>query len=152
VIPTEAGQAHRWSWPELLALPSATPTVDSHCVTKWSKRCTTWQGASMDTMLAEVETADEFALVQACGGHRTNLPLDDLLDGQAWIACRYHGGRVVAGAWGPASLLVTHLYLWKSARWARGIQLLLEDEPGFWETVGYHDYGDPWREQRYQGD
>jgi DMSO/TMAO reductase YedYZ molybdopterin-dependent catalytic subunit len=72
--------------------------------------------------------------------HTTNLPLDDLLDGQAWIACRYHGAEVSPEHGGPARLLVTHLYLWKSAKWVRGIQLLLEDEPGFWETVGYHDY------------
>ncbi|MEJ3745967.1 sulfite oxidase-like oxidoreductase [Actinomycetes bacterium KLBMP 9797] len=152
VVTTEAGQEHRWSWTDLLALPSETPTVDIHCVTKWSKLGTTWEGVSLDTLLSDVETAADYALVHSYGGYTTNLPLEDLLDGQAWIAYRYDGADLPAAHGGPARLLVPHLYLWKSAKWVRGIQLLLEDEPGFWESAGYHDYGDPWREQRYQGD
>ncbi len=151
-VTTENGQAHRWSWRQLLALPAQTPTVDIHCVTRWSKLDTTWQGVSLDTLLAEVETAADFALVHSYGGYTTNLPLEDLLDGQAWIAYRYDGDDLPAEHGGPARLLVPHLYLWKSAKWVRGIRLLVQDEPGFWETLGYHDYGDPWREQRYQGD
>jgi DMSO/TMAO reductase YedYZ molybdopterin-dependent catalytic subunit len=152
VITTETGQEHRWSWPELQALPSETPTVDLHCVTKWSKLGTTWQGVPLDTFFADIDTAADFALVHSYGGYTTNLPLEDLVDGQAWIAYRYEGADVTPEHGGPARLLVPHLYLWKSAKWVRGIQLLLQDEPGFWETLGYHDYGDPWREQRYQGD
>ncbi len=152
VITTEAGQQHHWSWAELLALPSQTPTVDLHCVTKWSKLSTSWRGVSLDVLLEEVETAADFALAHSYGGYTTNLPLEDLLDGQAWIVYEYDGAPLPPEHGGPARLLVPHLYLWKSAKWVRGIQLLLEDEPGFWETAGYHDYGDPWREQRYQGD
>jgi DMSO/TMAO reductase YedYZ molybdopterin-dependent catalytic subunit len=152
VITTEAGQAHRWSWRDLLALPSQAPTVDLHCVTKWSKLGTSWQGVSLDLLFAGVETAAEFALAHSYGGYTTNLPLEDLLDGQAWIAYRYDGDDLAAEHGGPARLLVPHLYLWKSAKWIRGIQLLTEDEPGFWESAGYHNYGDPWREQRYLGD
>jgi len=152
VITTETGQEHRWTWPELLALPSETPTVDLHCVTKWSKLATTWQGVPLDTLLAGVETASDYALVHSYGGYTTNLPLEDLLDGQAWVAYRYDGADLTPEHGGPARLLVPHLYLWKSAKWVRGIQLLHDDEPGFWETAGYHEYGDPWREQRYQGD
>jgi DMSO/TMAO reductase YedYZ molybdopterin-dependent catalytic subunit len=151
-IDTETGTRHRWSWPELLARPSETVTVDLHCVTKWSKLGTTWQGVALDTLFAGVETAADFALVHSYGGYTTNLPLEDLLDGQAWIAYRYDGADLAPEHGGPARLLVPHLYLWKSAKWVRGIRLLLEDEPGFWESLGYHDYGDPWREQRYQGD
>ncbi len=151
-ITTEAGQQHHWSWLELLALPSQTPTVDLHCVTKWSKLSTSWRGVSLDVLLEEVETAADFALAHSYGGYTTNLPLEDLLDGQAWIVYEYDGAPLPPEHGGPARLLVPHLYLWKSAKWVRGIQLLLEDEPGFWETAGYHDYGDPWREQRYQGD
>jgi DMSO/TMAO reductase YedYZ molybdopterin-dependent catalytic subunit len=151
-IETETGQAHRWSWSQLLALPNETITVDLHCVTKWSKLGTTWQGVALDTLLAEVETAADFALVHSYGGYTTNLPLEDLLDGKAWVAYRYDGEDLAPEHGGPARLLVPHLYLWKSAKWVRGIQLLLQDEPGFWESLGYHDYGDPWREQRYQGD
>jgi DMSO/TMAO reductase YedYZ molybdopterin-dependent catalytic subunit len=151
-VTTETGQVHRWSWRQLLALPAQTPMVDIHCVTKWSKLDTTWQGVPLDALLAEVDTAADYALVHSYGGYTTNLPVEDLLDGRAWIAYRYEGAELPAEHGGPARLLVPHLYLWKSAKWVRGIQLLLVDEPGFWETLGYHDYGDPWREQRYQGD
>jgi DMSO/TMAO reductase YedYZ molybdopterin-dependent catalytic subunit len=151
-VATEAGRTHRWTWEQLLALPAETVTVDLHCVTKWSKLGTTWTGVSLDTLLADVESAADYALVHSYGGYTTNLPLEDLLDGQAWVAYRYEGDELAPAHGGPARLLVPHLYLWKSAKWVRGIQLLLSDEPGFWESVGYHNYGDPWREQRYQGD
>ncbi|GHJ45615.1 molybdopterin-binding protein [Catellatospora sp. TT07R-123] len=152
VIITETGQRYTWNWAQLTALPAQTVTVDLHCVTKWSKLGTTWTGVSLDTLLENVETAADYALVSSYGGYTTNLPVEDLLDGQAWIAYRYEGEDVTPAHGGPARLLVPHLYLWKSAKWVRGIQLLHEDEPGFWESAGYHDYGDPWREQRYQGD
>lgn len=151
-IAVETGGEHRWSWEELLALPAEEPTVDIHCVTKWSKLGTTWRGVSLDTLFADVETAADYAMVHSYGGYTTNLPLADLLDGQAWIAYQYEGEPLAPEHGGPARLLVPHLYLWKSAKWVRGVQLLLADEPGFWESAGYHDYGDPWREQRYQGD
>lgn len=152
VVTTEAGQTYRWSWAELLALPAESVTADIHCVTKWSKLGTTWTAVSLDTLFDGVETAAEFALAHSYGGYTTNLPLEDLLDGKAWIAYRYEDDDLSPEHGGPARLLVPHLYFWKSAKWIRGIQLLLDDEPGFWETLGYHDYGDPWREQRYQGD
>jgi DMSO/TMAO reductase YedYZ molybdopterin-dependent catalytic subunit len=151
-VTTETGQPYTWTWPQLLALPAATFTVDIHCVTRWSKLGTTWRGVSLDTLLADVETGAGFALVHSYGGYTTNLPAEDLLDGKAWIAYEYGGEPLDPEHGGPARLLVPHLYLWKSAKWVRGIRLANEDESGFWEGVGYHDYGDPWREQRYQGD
>jgi DMSO/TMAO reductase YedYZ molybdopterin-dependent catalytic subunit len=151
-ITTEAGVEHTWSWDELQALPHETPTVDIHCVTTWSKLDTTWEGVSLDVLLEDVETAADYAQVHSYGGYTTNLPLDDLLEGQAWVVVGYEGGPLAPEHGGPARLLVPHLYFWKSAKWVRGIQLLLQDEPGFWETLGYHEYGDPWREQRYAGD
>ncbi len=151
-VTTETGERRAWSWPELLALPAEDVTVDIHCVTKWSKLGTSWRGVSLDTLLADVETAADFTMAHSYGGYTTNLPLAVLLDGQAWVAYQYDGEDLAPAHGGPARLLVPHLYLWKSAKWIRGIQLLLEDEPGFWESVGYHNYGDPWREQRYQGD
>jgi DMSO/TMAO reductase YedYZ molybdopterin-dependent catalytic subunit len=90
--------------------------------------------------------------VRSYGGYTTNLPLEDLRDGKAWIAVEFNGEPLTAEHGGPARLLVPHLYLWKSAKWVRGLDLLVQDEPGFWEQLGYHNYGDPWREQRYQGD
>jgi DMSO/TMAO reductase YedYZ molybdopterin-dependent catalytic subunit len=152
VITTETGQQHQWSWGELLAMSAPTPTVDIHCVTRWSKLGTDWQGVSLDTLFAGVETAADYAMVHSYGGYTTNLPLEDLMDGQAWIVHKFDGEDLPAEHGGPARLLVPHLYFWKSAKWVRGIQLMLQDEPGFWEAAGYHDYGDPWREQRYQGD
>jgi len=151
-VTTEAGNTRAWNWQQFGKLPSEERTVDLHCVTRWSKLGTTWRGVSLDTLLDDVDTAADYALVQSYGGYTTNLPLEDLLDGQAWIAFEYEGEPLPAEHGGPARLLVPHLYLWKSAKWVRGLQLLLDDEPGFWEGLGYHNYGDPWREQRYDGD
>jgi DMSO/TMAO reductase YedYZ molybdopterin-dependent catalytic subunit len=142
----------RWSWAEFQALPRESISVDLHCVTSWSKFDTRWEGASLDTLLADVETAAEFAVAFSDGGYTTNLPLADLSEGQAWVVDTYDGEPLAAEHGGPARLLVPHLYLWKSAKWVRGLALTLADEPGSWETFGYHSYGDPWREQRYAGD
>ena len=151
-ISTESGQRQAWDWAEFTALPQEEITVDLHCVTRWSKLGTSWEGVSLDTLFAEVETAADYALVLSYGGYTTNLPVDDLLDGKAWIAFRYDGDDLAPAHGGPARLLVPHLYLWKSAKWVRGITLSDADEPGFWESAGYHNYGDPWREQRYWGE
>ncbi len=152
VLTTETGDEVRWSWAELMELPQETPTVDIHCVTRWSKFGTNWQGVSLDVLLDGVDTAADYAQAHSYGGYTTNLPLDDLRDGRAWVVHGYDGEPLPAEHGGPARLLVPHLYFWKSAKWVRGLRLTVEDEPGFWETAGYHDYGDPWREQRYQGD
>jgi DMSO/TMAO reductase YedYZ molybdopterin-dependent catalytic subunit len=141
-----------WNWDEFRALPSETVTVDIHCVTRWSKLDTTWQGVSVDTLLAEVEHDAAYVLAFCDGGYTTNLPLEDVTDGKAWVAFDYDDEPLDPEHGGPARLLVPHLYFWKSAKWVRGLELRDEDEPGFWETYGYHMYGDPWREQRYSGD
>ena len=151
-ITSEAGLLHSWDWAEFQSLPSEEIHVDLHCVTKWSKLGTTWRGVSLDTLLAQAQTSAEYALAHCYGGYTTNLPLADLLDGQAWVAFEYDGRPLAAEHGGPARLLVPHLYLWKSAKWVRRIDLRAKDEPGFWESLGYHNYGDPWREQRYWGD
>jgi DMSO/TMAO reductase YedYZ molybdopterin-dependent catalytic subunit len=141
-----------WAWDELRSLPSETVTVDIHCVTKWSKLDTSWTGVSLDALLEPVETAAEYVLAFCDGGYTTNLPLDDLTGGKAWITYEYGGEPLDPEHGGPARLLVPHLYFWKSAKWVRGVELRDYDEPGFWETYGYHNYGDPWKEQRYAGD
>jgi DMSO/TMAO reductase YedYZ molybdopterin-dependent catalytic subunit len=151
-VRAESGDEQTWSWTELTALPTENVTVDIHCVTRWTKLETQWRGVALDTLLEDVETAADFALVHSYGGYTTNVPLEDLLDGQAWVAFEYDGDALAAEHGGPARLLVPHLYFWKSAKWVRGLDLLPQDEPGFWEQLGYHGYGDPWREQRYQGD
>ena len=148
----EVDEPRVWTWEEFRKLPSETFTVDIHCVTKWSKLDTSWTGVSLETILEQVETAADFAIAYSDGGYTTNLPIDDLRGRQAWIAFEYDGQALDPEHGGPARLLVPHLYLWKSAKWVRGISLQNEDEPGFWESNGYHIRGDPWREQRYWGD
>jgi len=142
----------RWNWKSFRDLPTETFTVDLHCVTRWSKLGTVWEGVSLDTLLAGVKTDAEYALVHSYGDYSTNLPLEDLMNHQAWIAFRFDDEELAPEHGGPARLLVPHLYLWKSAKWVRGITLMHEDQPGFWESLGYHNYGDPWREQRYSSD
>jgi DMSO/TMAO reductase YedYZ molybdopterin-dependent catalytic subunit len=141
-----------WTWDELLALPSETVTVDIHCVTKWSKLDTVWKGVSLDTLLDGVQTSAEYVLAFCDGGYTTNLPLEDVTGGKAWVAYEYGGETLEPEHGGPARLLVPDLYFWKSAKWVRGLELRDDDAPGFWEYYGYHNYGDPWKEQRYAGD
>ena len=150
------GRSVKWTWEEFQKLPHETPTVDIHCVTKWSKFDTRWEGVSVDTLLKSAQDAGlaegRFVVAFCDGGYTTNLPIGDVAGGKAWVAFGYDGAPLPAEHGGPARLLVPHLYFWKSAKWVRGLQLLDRDEPGFWEQLGYHDRGDPWREQRYQGD
>jgi len=145
-------EPRRWSWSEFLALPSETFSVDIHCVTKWSKLDTRWTGVPVDVLLDGVQSSAGFATAWCDGGYTTNLPLEDLVGGRAWVAHEYGGEPLEPEHGGPARLLVPHLYFWKSAKWLRGLALSVEDEPGFWEAYGYHNHGDPWREQRYWGD
>jgi DMSO/TMAO reductase YedYZ molybdopterin-dependent catalytic subunit len=141
-----------WTWEQFTALPAETFTVDIHCVTKWSKFDTTWKGVSVDTLLDGLDTEAEYVSAWCDGDYTTNVPLEDLTGGRAWVAYEYDGQPLAPAHGGPARLLVPHLYFWKSAKWVRGLALTVEDEPGFWENFGYHNYGDPWREQRYWND
>jgi DMSO/TMAO reductase YedYZ molybdopterin-dependent catalytic subunit len=151
-ITGEVDDPKQWTWEQFRALPTETVTKDIHCVTKWSKLDTTWEGVSVDTLLDGVETAAEYVMAFSDGGYATNLPLEDVRDGKAWVAFAYDGEALEPEHGGPARLLVPHLYFWKSAKWVRGLRLTAENELGFWERYGYHEYGDPWREQRYSGD
>jgi DMSO/TMAO reductase YedYZ molybdopterin-dependent catalytic subunit len=150
------GQTARWTWDEFVALPRSTTTTDIHCVTKWSKFGTVWEGVSLDTLLKEAQAhgvePSPFVVARCDGGYTTNLPLADVMGGKAWIAFMYDGAPLAPEHGGPARLLVPHLYFWKSAKWVRELRLMESDAPGFWESLGYHNYGDPWREQRYAGD
>jgi DMSO/TMAO reductase YedYZ molybdopterin-dependent catalytic subunit len=151
-ITGEVDGLRRWSWDEFRALPSEPVTVDIHCVTKWSKLDSEWEGVPLDTLLDGVDTTAEYVVAFCDGGYTTNLPLEDLTEGKAWIAFAFDGEPLDPEHGGPARLLVPHLYFWKSAKWVRGLRLAATDEPGFWEQNGYHNYGDPWKEQRYWGD
>ncbi|HWI33070.1 MAG TPA: molybdopterin-dependent oxidoreductase, partial [Lapillicoccus sp.] len=148
-ITTEEGTVHRWDWDSFLALGLQDIEVDIHCVTHWSKLAMPWRGVSLDRLFADVETTQDFVMAHSYGGYTTNVPLDELLDGQAWVAVEAEGEPLTPEHGGPARLLVPHLYFWKSAKWVRGLVMMPDDEPGFWEQSGYHLHGDPWLEERY---
>ena len=143
-----------WSWDEIHALPGSVYDGDIHCVTTWSKLGMTFSGVSVDTLLAAARPQASASYVMAFShtGYTTNLPLADVTGGKAWVAWEAEGAPLPREHGGPARLLVPHLYFWKSAKWVAGLRLMDHDEPGFWEQNGYHDRGDPWLEQRYQGD
>ena len=147
-------QPTTWSWDELHDLPPSTYEGDIHCVTTWSRFGMRFTGVSVDDLLAVARPLPSASHVLAfCHtGYTTNLPLDDVTGGRAWVAWEADGEPLPVDHGGPARLLVPHLYFWKSAKWVAGLRVLDHDEPGFWERNGYHDRGDPWLEQRYQGD
>jgi len=149
VITDGRSSLKRWNWKSFRELPSEPITVDLHCVTRWSKLSTSWEGVPLDVLLADLKTDSAYAMFHSYGDYTTNLPLKDVLNRQAWIAFKYDGADLSPEHGGPARHLVPHLYLWKSAKWVRGMTLMSQDKPGFWEGLGYHIYGDPWREQRY---
>ena len=143
-----------WTWDELRALPASSYDGAIHCVTTWSKFDMRWDGVSVDTLLDVAEPLPSASHVVAYShtGYTTNLQLSDVTGERAWIAWTVDGEPLPAAHGGPARLLVPHLYFWKSAKWVAGLRILDHDESGFWEVRGYHDRGDPWLEQRYQGD
>ncbi len=147
-------QPVRWSWDEFTRLPSQRYTVDIHCVTKWSKLDTVWEGVSIDTLLESVELDQNahFVLAFSDGGYTTNIPLEEIVDGKAFIGYNYDGAPLAPEHGGPARLVVPALYFWKSAKWVRGLTFIEQDNPGFWESLGYNNHGDPWKEERYYGD
>ena len=142
-----------FTWNELLALPQHTVHCDIHCVTTWSRFDNTFEGVSVQLLLQRAGVAPEarYILVSAEQDFTTNLPLADLDRPDNLIALKHDGEPLTPEHGGPARLLVPHLYLWKSAKWVRGLTLLDQDVPGFWEQNGYHMHGDPWTEERYGG-
>ena len=143
-----------WTWAQFIQLPITAWAGDIHCVTKWSKFDTRWEGVSIDDLLAAagVEAPSGFTLAHSFDDYTTNVPTPDLVGGRGMIAIAYDGKPITPDHGGPARLLVPHLYFWKSAKWVKALQFTERDEAGFWELRGYHMYGDPWREQRYDGD
>jgi DMSO/TMAO reductase YedYZ molybdopterin-dependent catalytic subunit len=145
----------KWNWTEFEALPQTMVKRDIHCVTKWSKLDTSWQGVTFDDLLIAAglaEPSERYVMAHCDGGYTTNVPVEDLVDGKGLIVTRYGGLPIPPAHGGPARLLVPHLYFWKSAKWVRRLRFMAHDERGFWESLGYHNYGDPWKEQRYDGD
>ena len=139
------------TWDELQALPHRETVCDIHCVTRWSRYDNVFEGVPVEAVLerAGVKPEAAFALVHAEQGYTTNIPLADLDRPANLLALTHNGEPLTPEHGGPVRLLVPHLYLWKSAKWVTGLQLLTEDYPGFWEQNGYHMRGDPWREERF---
>lgn len=137
-IQGEIDQPRRWTWDDFRALPREMVTRDIHCVTRWSKLETHWEGVSLDTFFSQVTTSANFVIAFCDGGYTTNLPLEDVLNGKAWLVDTYEGQPLAPQHGGPVRLLVPHLYFWKSAKWVRGLRLVEQDERGFWESFGYH--------------
>jgi DMSO/TMAO reductase YedYZ molybdopterin-dependent catalytic subunit len=154
LIAPDGGELLRRSWSELQAMPATEVTVDIHCVTKWSKLGTRWKGVSFDALLAAagIEPPAPHVMAICDGGYTTNVPVADLRGDKALVAYAYEGEPLAPEHGGPARLLVPHLYFWKSAKWIRALRFMETDQPGFWEENGYHRHGDPWKEQRYDGD
>ena len=141
-------------WDELRALPATEVTTDIHCVTKWSKFDTVWKGVRVRDLfeMAGVKENATHVVGHAEYGYTANLPIEDVLHDDDLVAYEFDGEPLAPEHGYPVRLFVPRLYFWKSVKWLRGIELTDRDKPGFWERNGYHNYGDPWREQRYWGD
>lgn len=139
------------AWDELMALPQVTATTDIHCVTRWSKLDTTWTGVRVRDLLerAGVKPSGKFVMAHSDGGYTTNMPLELLYDDDVLVTHAYEGRPLEPDHGAPLRLLVPQRYFWKSAKFLRRLQILPEDEQGFWELNGYHNDGDPFQEQRH---
>jgi DMSO/TMAO reductase YedYZ molybdopterin-dependent catalytic subunit len=144
-------KSFKLSWVELMALPSVTQTVDIHCVTRWSKLDTTWTGIPWREIIKHVRPLPEatHAMAHCDHGYTTNIGLEVLDDDDTMLAYQYDGRPLEPDHGYPLRLLVPKRYLWKSAKWLRGIEFMVGDRPGFWESNGYHMEGDYTKEQRF---
>lgn len=146
------GREREWTAEQFRALPHEDVPCDIHCVTKWSKLDTSFRGVSLDVLLEEVEPLGAYVTAYSYGGYTTNVAVEDLTNGKAWVVTEHEGEPLPREHGGPARLLVPHLYFWKSAKWIAGLRVMDNDEPGFWEQNGYHNRGNPWNEERYWND
>jgi DMSO/TMAO reductase YedYZ molybdopterin-dependent catalytic subunit len=143
------------NWQEFNELPKTTLKTDIHCVTRWSKLGMLWEGVSLDELVklaGGLTDKTHYLVASSYGGYTTNLPVEDVLGGKAIVATHAEGKPLTPEHGAPARLFVPHLYFWKSAKYIKGLTFTNYDHPGFWEVNGYHNYGDPWREQRYDTD
>jgi DMSO/TMAO reductase YedYZ molybdopterin-dependent catalytic subunit len=142
------------SYSEFMKLPMQEFNNDIHCVTTWSKLDNVWEGVAVATIMEKVRLKPEakFVMLHAEHGWTTNLPLEDFLRDTSFLGIRHNGDLLTPEHGYPVRMVVPHLYFWKSAKWLRGIEFMASDKPGFWERNGYHMYGDPWKEQRYDFD
>jgi DMSO/TMAO reductase YedYZ molybdopterin-dependent catalytic subunit len=141
----------RLTWDEFRALPRKQVTTDIHCVTRWSKLDTHWEGVAIQTILelAQVRPGATHAVGHAEQGYTANVPLSVLDDDDVLLADTYEGEPLTPEHGYPLRLIVPKRYFWKGPKWLRGLELLTADRPGFWERYGYHNDADPWKEQRF---
>ena len=139
-------------WAAFNSLPQQDFTADIHCVTRWSKLDTRWRGVSLQVLadLVRPKTGSDYVQARADGNYTANLRLRDLVSDKAFVATEFDGKPLSLDHGGPARLVVPDLYFWKSAKWLRGLHFSPYDYKGYWEKLGYHNYGDPWLEQRYR--
>jgi len=140
---------------EFQALPRVKVFGDFHCVTTWSRLGNVWEGVSVPWLMQQAGIRPEGKFVSIEGydfGWTTNLPLEDFLAEDALIADLHDGEPIDSDHGGPVRVIVPKLYAWKSAKWVKRIEITAENQPGYWERGGYHDHGDPWIEERFQGD
>ena len=140
-----------FTWDDVLAMPQTDVRADMHCVTRWSKLDNVWRGVSIREILGRVrlKPSARFVLVHAYGGYTTNLPLAVLDDDDVLLAHSHNGEPLTPEHGYPLRLVVPKRYAWKSAKWVNGLEFIPHDQPGFWERNGYHNDGDPWKEERY---
>ncbi|MEE2752961.1 MAG: sulfite oxidase-like oxidoreductase [Candidatus Latescibacterota bacterium] len=139
------------TYSEFLSLPQITITTDFHCVTRWSMLDSTWMGVHISEVLKKIDilSSTRFVMIHGHGQYTTNLPLADLLDDDVLFAHSWDGEALSKDHGGPLRLVVPKLYAWKSAKWVKGLEFMEDYQPGFWEQAGYHDRGDPWKEERF---
>jgi DMSO/TMAO reductase YedYZ molybdopterin-dependent catalytic subunit len=144
-------QELRLTWPELLALGATDAVADIHCVTRWTKLEMRWRGVPVQTVLDRARPLEpaRFLIAHAEQGYTSNLPLEAVRADRAILAYEAEGAPLTPEHGYPLRLVVPGRYFWKSAKWLRGLELTGADRPGFWEGYGYHNDGDPWKEQRY---
>lgn len=144
-------EPREFTWEELMQLPARRQVCDIHCVTRWSKLDTVWEGVPFREIARLVGPRPEarFVMEHAYGGYTTNMALAELLDDDVLLAFKYDDQPLEPEHGGPLRMLVPKLYFWKSAKWLNGLEFMAEDRAGFWETYGYHMHGDPWTEERF---
>lgn len=148
----EVAREMRWTWDEFLALPTVTLKTDIHCVTRWSMFDTVWEGVRFRDFveLFGLKPAARFVIAHCENDYTTNLPLEVMLEDEVLLAYKYNGELLTPDHGFPLRTLVPQRYFWKSAKWLRALEFTRDDQPGFWEQAGYHNEGDPWKEQRLQ--
>ena len=141
----------KWSWQDFLDQPQVEMVSDIHCVTTWSRYDNLWKGVSSAHLLDLVRPRPEacFVMLHSFDGYTTNVPLEHFAAADALLAHSWQGEPLSRIHGGPMRMIISKLYLWKSAKWLRGITFMDKDQPGYWEQRGYHDVGDPWTEERY---